>query len=210
MLSRGGQQRKDAQRCGGVHEAFLCANYRVRANRCLRIDGRRHPVGATESFVLGFSTLDDVVAQLGSPTSQVKLSSGATILLYSFASSHTHPESFLPIIGPLFAGGNIQSSTALLEFDENDVLRSARRTTSTGASTQPYSSLAIAASVAPEAKPFRWVGRHERATGQRVCTDHGPSAADLKREVSAKANETLNSLGRFSPRRSSTADSLRH
>jgi hypothetical protein len=87
-----------------------------------------------ESFVLGFSTLDDVVAQLGSPTSQVKLSSGATILLYSFASSHTHPESFLPIIGPLFAGGNIQSSTALLEFDENDVLRSARRTTSTGAS----------------------------------------------------------------------------
>ncbi|GJG98549.1 hypothetical protein [Cupriavidus pauculus] len=87
-----------------------------------------------DSFIVGFSTQDDVVAQMGSPTSEIKLSSGATILLYAYASSQTHPESFLPIIGPLFAGGKIRSSTALFEFDGNGVLRSLRRATSSGAS----------------------------------------------------------------------------
>ena len=85
-------------------------------------------------FMLGFSTLDDVTAQLGAPTSQAALNNGSTILIYSFATSHTHPESFIPFIGPLFAGGEIRSSTVLFEFDENGVLRSQRRATSSGVS----------------------------------------------------------------------------
>ncbi|MBP0632252.1 MULTISPECIES: hypothetical protein [unclassified Cupriavidus] len=87
-----------------------------------------------ENFLLDFSTLDDVTAQLGKPTSQTTLSNGSTILVYSFASSRPHPESFIPFIGPLFAGGSIKSSMVLLEFDENGVLRSQRRTMSTSAS----------------------------------------------------------------------------
>jgi len=82
------------------------------------------------NFLPGFSTLDDVTGQLGAPTSQVVLSSGSTILVYSFAASTPHPESFVPFIGPLFAGGEIRSSTVLFEFDANGVLRSERRTTS--------------------------------------------------------------------------------
>ncbi|MBF6991246.1 MULTISPECIES: hypothetical protein [Cupriavidus] len=87
-----------------------------------------------ENFLLDFSTLDDVTTQLGQPTSQTTLSNGSTILVYSFASSRPNPESFIPFIGPLFAGGSIRSSTVLLEFDENGVLRSQRRTMSTSAS----------------------------------------------------------------------------
>lgn len=86
------------------------------------------------NFLLGFSTVDDVTSQLGAPSSQVTLKSGSTILIYSFATSQPHPESFIPFIGPLFSGGNIRSSTVLLEFDENGVLRSERRTTSSGTS----------------------------------------------------------------------------
>ncbi|WP_224081144.1 hypothetical protein [Cupriavidus laharis] len=86
------------------------------------------------NFLPGFSTIDDVTTQLGTPTSQVTLKSGSTILIYSFATSRPHPESFIPFIGPLFAGGEIRSSTVLFEFDENGVLRSQRRTTSSGAS----------------------------------------------------------------------------
>ncbi len=86
------------------------------------------------NFIPGFSTRDDVTGQLGTPTSQATLSNGSTILLYSFATSKPHPESFIPFIGPLFAGGEIRSSTVLFEFDENGVLRSERKTTSTGAS----------------------------------------------------------------------------
>ncbi len=86
------------------------------------------------NFLPGFSTADDVTTQLGTPTSQVTLRNGSTILIYSFATSRPHPESFIPFIGPLFSGGEIRSSTVLFEFDENGVLRSQRRTTSSGAS----------------------------------------------------------------------------
>ncbi|WP_454753151.1 hypothetical protein [Cupriavidus necator] len=86
------------------------------------------------NFMLGFSTLDDVTTQLGKPSSQTTLKNGATILIYSFATSRPNPESFIPFIGPLFSGGEIRSSTVLFEFDENGVLRSQRRTTSSGAS----------------------------------------------------------------------------
>lgn len=86
------------------------------------------------NFLPGFSTIDDVTTQLGTPTSQVTLKSGSTVLIYSFATSRPHPESFIPFIGPLFAGGNVRSSTVLFEFDENGVLSSLRRTTSSGAS----------------------------------------------------------------------------
>ncbi|ABF11926.1 hypothetical protein ACUXAV_003278 [Cupriavidus metallidurans] len=86
-----------------------------------------------QSFILGFSTLDDVTGQLGNPTSQATTSDGAIVLVYAYATSKPHPESFLPFIGPLFAGGDILSSTVLFEFDQNGVLRSERRTTSSGA-----------------------------------------------------------------------------
>lgn len=86
------------------------------------------------NFLLGFSTIDDVTSQLGTPSSQVSLNTGSTILIYSFATSQPHPESFIPFIGPLFSGGKIRSSTVLLEFDENGILRSERRTESSGTS----------------------------------------------------------------------------
>ncbi|MGO4307603.1 hypothetical protein [Cupriavidus sp. RAF12] len=86
------------------------------------------------NFMLGFSTLDDVTTQLGPPSSQAALRNGSTVLIYSFATSRPHPESFIPFIGPLFSGGAIRSSTVLFEFDENGVLRSQRKTTSSGVS----------------------------------------------------------------------------
>lgn len=86
------------------------------------------------NFMLGFSTLDDVTEQLGAPSSTTTLRDGSTILIYSFATSMPHPESFIPFIGPLFSGGEIRSSTVLFEFDESGVLRSQRRTTSSGTS----------------------------------------------------------------------------
>ncbi|PZX33750.1 conserved hypothetical protein [Cupriavidus phytorum] len=86
------------------------------------------------NFLPGFSTLDEVTTQLGPPSSQATLRDGSTILVYSFATSQPHPESFIPFIGPLFAGGAIRASTVLFEFDQNGVLMSQRRTTSSGVS----------------------------------------------------------------------------
>ena len=38
-----------------------------------------------QSFILGFSTLDDVTGQLGNPTSQATTSDGAIVLVYNTA-----------------------------------------------------------------------------------------------------------------------------
>jgi hypothetical protein len=86
------------------------------------------------NFKRGFSTLEDVVAVLGSPTVQTTLRDGSTVLIYSFITSRPHPESFIPLIGPLFGGADTRSSTVVFEFDENGILMNERRTTSSGAS----------------------------------------------------------------------------
>ncbi|WP_408382656.1 hypothetical protein [Paraburkholderia madseniana] len=85
------------------------------------------------SFKQGVTGLDEVVAVLGSPTAQTTLSDGSTVLIYSFVTSRPRPESFIPLIGPLFGGADTQSSTVVFEFDEYGVLTSQRRTTSSGA-----------------------------------------------------------------------------
>ncbi|WP_328807377.1 hypothetical protein [Paraburkholderia elongata] len=85
------------------------------------------------SFKQGVTSLDEVVAVLGSPTAQTTLSDGSTVLIYSFVTSRPRPESFIPLIGSLFGGADTQSSTVVFEFDENGVLTSQRRTTSSGA-----------------------------------------------------------------------------
>lgn len=84
------------------------------------------------SFRQGKATLEEVVGELGSPTAQASLSNGSTVLIYSFVTSRPRPESFLPFIGPFFGGADTRSATVVFEFDENGILTSQRRTTSSG------------------------------------------------------------------------------
>jgi hypothetical protein len=84
-------------------------------------------------FKQDVTTLEEVVTELGSPTAQTALRDGSTVLIYSFVTSRPRPESFIPFIGPLFGGADTQSSTVVFEFDENGILTSERRTTSSGA-----------------------------------------------------------------------------
>lgn len=84
------------------------------------------------SFRQGKATLEEVVGELGSPTAQTSLSNGSTILIYSFVTSRPRPESFIPFIGPFFGGADTRSATVVFEFDENGILTSQRRTTSSG------------------------------------------------------------------------------
>ncbi|AOY95430.1 hypothetical protein BKK79_27070 [Cupriavidus sp. USMAA2-4] len=101
---------------------------------CVSTTGVKVEPEQLANFIPGFSTLDDVTGQLGTPTSQATLGDGSTVLVYSFATAKPHAESLIPLIGPLFSGNDIQSSTVLFEFDQNGVLRSQRKSGSSGTS----------------------------------------------------------------------------
>lgn len=79
---------------------------------------------ALTSFEKGKTTIDDVIARLGQPTSNILLNTGQRIIGYTYIQAQARPESFIPIIGPLVGGADSHFSNVSLTFDQNGVLQS--------------------------------------------------------------------------------------
>ena len=95
---------------------------------------------ALTSFEKGKTTIADVVARLGQPTSNMLLNTGQRIIGYTYIQAQARPESFIPIIGPLVGGADSHFSNVSLTFDRNGVLESYSSTqsqfgTATGVAT---------------------------------------------------------------------------
>ncbi len=68
-------------------------------------------------FVRGSTTVRDVVAKLGQPTSRVTLANGESMLLYQYGEVQYRAATFVPIVG-LFAGGaDVRSNSVSFRFD---------------------------------------------------------------------------------------------
>ncbi len=102
-----------------------------------------------QSFRVGVSTYDDVVAALGAPTTTTLASNGTRTAVYSYASVRAQPQNLIPYLGPLVAGYDTQSSAVAFTFDQRGVLSgttSSQSGAATGANlaaganaaTQPY------------------------------------------------------------------------
>jgi hypothetical protein len=74
------------------------------------------------SFKVGISTYDQVVADLGPPTTSTLNSDGTRIASYSYAAYQARPENFIPYIGGLVGGMDSASSVVEFKFDRNGVL----------------------------------------------------------------------------------------
>ena len=79
---------------------------------------------ALEQFKRGHTTYQEVLAQLGHPTHELVDDQGYTTLLYTYVSANTRPESFIPYVGALVGGADIEQTTAILKFDHQGVLES--------------------------------------------------------------------------------------
>ena len=75
-------------------------------------------------FVKGQSTESDVRAKLGDPTRMTTAGDGTRVLTYAGGQYTTNPAVFIPIVGLLFAGGEIKSSAGVFSFDRYGVLDS--------------------------------------------------------------------------------------
>jgi outer membrane protein assembly factor BamE (lipoprotein component of BamABCDE complex) len=79
---------------------------------------------ALTSFQKGKTTVNEVIARLGQPTSNILLNTGQRIIGYTYIQAQARPESFIPIIGPLVGGADSHFSNVSLTFDQNGILQS--------------------------------------------------------------------------------------
>jgi hypothetical protein len=98
-----------------------------------------------DSFKVGTSTYDDVVASLGPPTSTTKNPDGTRIAAYSYASVRSQPQNFIPIINRLAAGYDKETSSVTFAFDQRGVLTG---TTSTQSGAAAGANLAAGSNAA--------------------------------------------------------------
>ncbi len=77
-----------------------------------------------ESFVVGKSTYNDVVAKLGDPTTTTVNADGTRVAEYSYTAIQERPESFIPYIGGLIGGADAKSNSVIFTFDKRNLLLS--------------------------------------------------------------------------------------
>ncbi|MEQ1601529.1 MAG: hypothetical protein ABL885_07155 [Methylophilaceae bacterium] len=74
------------------------------------------------SFKKGETTIEEVVAKLGTPTSSSVTATGQRTISYVFAHAQARPASFIPIIGPLVGGTDSRSSMVFFMFGNDGKL----------------------------------------------------------------------------------------
>ena len=70
----------------------------------------------------GKTTMQEVVANLGQPSTNTYNSDGTRTIAYMYMEAQTRPETFIPFIGGLIGGADSRSNVVTLRFDKNGTL----------------------------------------------------------------------------------------
>ncbi len=73
-------------------------------------------------FAAGTTTYDDVITQLGSPSTVKSSSDGSKTASYTHASVKARPESFIPFVGAFVGGADSTAHTVNFIFNRNGIL----------------------------------------------------------------------------------------
>jgi outer membrane protein assembly factor BamE (lipoprotein component of BamABCDE complex) len=88
------------------------------------------------NFQKGKTTYSEVVAKLGNPTQTATHDNGTKTAIYAYMSSQPRPESFIPYVGLMVGGADVETSSVNLNFDKHDILTGIESTQGTmGAGT---------------------------------------------------------------------------
>lgn len=84
--------------------------------------GQKVDQGKLAEFVKGKTTYDEVIQELGKPSRSTTDSEGSRTLTYSYMQIQGSALNYIPIVGPLIGGSEMESTTVFLHFDENSLL----------------------------------------------------------------------------------------
>lgn len=79
----------------------------------------------------GKTTVQEVVASFGPPTTNTLNSNGSRTLMYTYIEAQSRPETFIPFIGGFIGGADSRSNMVTLQFNTAGVLLDYSSSTST-------------------------------------------------------------------------------
>jgi hypothetical protein len=88
---------------------------------CAASTGKKISDADIQSFTVGKSTITDVEAKLGPPSTTTTTQDGTQSISYIYARSKARPETFIPVAGMFIGGSDTESSFAAFVF-KNGVL----------------------------------------------------------------------------------------
>ncbi len=74
-------------------------------------------------FEKGKTTYDQILAELGTPTTKTLDSSGHTQISYVYSEYQTRPETFIPYVGAFVGGADSRTNITIFEFNKTGVLK---------------------------------------------------------------------------------------
>jgi len=75
------------------------------------------------SFQKGKTTYEDVVLELGNPTSKTLDSAHNTQIVYVYSEYQTRPETFIPYVGAFVGGADTRTNIASFKFNQVGILQ---------------------------------------------------------------------------------------
>lgn len=85
--------------------------------------GRPIDQAAADKIVKGQTTREQVGMMLGSPDRITKLGNGDTMYSYHYTRASAKPASFIPLVGPLVGGANVQHQMVMVTFGPDDIVK---------------------------------------------------------------------------------------
>ena len=114
--------------------AFIIAALAAGVLAACTTSGGRATDGRFAQFQEGKSTIDEVIAALGQPNSDVAMADGSRQLVYTYRQRTVQPRTpvaltgpLIPFTGPVIGGPPTRTRSATLRFDERGVLESVSR-----------------------------------------------------------------------------------
>jgi outer membrane protein assembly factor BamE (lipoprotein component of BamABCDE complex) len=85
--------------------------------------GRKINADAASNIIVGRTTKSQVAALLGSPDGSTSTGQGDTIWNYNYVGSQMKAQSFIPVVGGLLGGANMQTQSTTVIFNSNGVVK---------------------------------------------------------------------------------------
>ncbi len=85
--------------------------------------GRKIDQSAADRIEKGKTTRGEVINLIGSPDRITRSASGDTIFMYSYIRATPKPATFIPIVGALVGGSNVQHQMFMVTFGADGVVK---------------------------------------------------------------------------------------
>lgn len=83
-----------------------------------------------EQMVIGKTTYEQAIAQLGEADTSTVDGKGERTLTYLSVKAHARPESYIPVVGLLVGGADSKAVSVVLQFDKAGILKDKATSTS--------------------------------------------------------------------------------